>query len=276
VKAFVATPSLARINGLRTGVSSVGKSSMAGPGPLLQPARRSRHAPAVLGANMNFVLEGAQRILSCFPYILPMMDALGYGRFLFQKVPLMATIFMKPLQPFVELSQTFPMLSFVSFLGLFLFVVRNKNMPRFVRFNTMQALLLEIILIFPQILTSSNMGGLIPFMFTEFISNMTFYAIVSIVGYSCICNIRGELPCKIPVISTAVFQQVCTCSVNCLCVCAGSPLVLAHLYRHRPETFTLTLVSIELPICANRLPHFPSSHPMSGSTQIGGGAGDDN
>ena len=157
---------------------------------------------------MNFVLEGAQRILSCFPYILPMMDALNYGRFLFQKVPLMATIFMKPLQPFVELSQTCPMLSFVSFLGLFLFVVRNKSMPRFVRFNTMQALLLEIILIFPQILTSSNMGGLIPFMFTEFISNMTFYAVVSIVGYSCICNIRGELPCKIPVISTAVFQQV--------------------------------------------------------------------
>jgi hypothetical protein len=40
----------------------------------------------------------------------------------------------------------------------------------------MQALLLEILLIFPQILTSGNMGGLIPFVFTEFVSNMTFYA----------------------------------------------------------------------------------------------------
>ena len=45
-------------------------------------------------------------------------------------------------------------------------------------------------------------------MFTEFVSNMTFYAIASIVGYSCFCNIQGELPCKIPVISTAVFQQI--------------------------------------------------------------------
>ena len=115
----------------------------------------------------------------------------------------------------------------------------------------MQALLLEILLIFPQILTSGNMGGLIPFVFTEFVSNMTFYAIAAIVGeeeatrrksygigegrrrggrveeeedkdedeegeqefvqhasrlipnavigYSCISNLRGELPCKIPV-----------------------------------------------------------------------------
>jgi hypothetical protein len=105
------------------------------------------------------------------------------------------------------------MLSFVAFLGLFLFVVRNKAVPRFIRFNTMQvtlphllspnpflmnrpersniperlavpprhggrarraradpcgrvaapqALLLEILLIFPQILTSSNMGGFAP------------------------------------------------------------------------------------------------------------------
>ena len=30
------------------------------------------------------------------------------------------------------------MLSFVAFLGLFLFVVRNKAVPRFIRFNTMQ------------------------------------------------------------------------------------------------------------------------------------------
>jgi len=56
-----------------------------------------------------------------------------------------------PQKQFMDLAQAFPMLSFVAFLGLFLFVVRNKKLPRFVRFNTMQALLLEIILIFPQI-----------------------------------------------------------------------------------------------------------------------------
>uniref|UniRef100_A0A7S1GTJ9 Protein TIC 20 n=1 Tax=Hemiselmis andersenii TaxID=464988 RepID=A0A7S1GTJ9_HEMAN len=168
----------------------------------------SRRTPAATGMQMNFLVEGLLRIGSCMPYILPMMDSLAYGRFIFQKVPLISMIFMTPLQPFVELAQAFPMLSFVAFLGLFLFVVRNKKIPRFVRFNTMQALLLEIILIFPQILTSSNMGGLIPFMFTEFISNMTFYSVVAIVVYSCLCNLRGELPCKIPVISTAVFQQI--------------------------------------------------------------------
>mmetsp|Transcript_17155 Transcript_17155/g.26550 ORF Transcript_17155/g.26550 Transcript_17155/m.26550 type:complete len:109 (+) Transcript_17155:89-415(+) len=100
------------------------------------------------------------------------------------------------------------MISFVAFLGMFLFVVRNRAVPRFIRFSAMQALLLEILLIFPQILTSSNLGGLIPFMFTEFVSNMTFYAIATIVGYSCISNLQGELPCKIPVISQAVFQQI--------------------------------------------------------------------
>jgi len=169
---------------------------------------RKRSAPKNLNLEMNFVKEGAMRGIACLPYILPMMDSLAYGRFLFQKVPLLAVIFMKPLQPFIDMAQAFPMMSFVAFLGLFLFVVRNKKIPRFIRFNTMQALLLEILLIFPQILTSGNMGGLIPFVFTEFVSNMTFYAIASIVGYSCFSNLMGELPCKIPVISTAVFQQI--------------------------------------------------------------------
>ena len=36
----------------------------------------------------GFVKEGAMRAVSCLPYILPMMDSLAYGRFLFQKVPL--------------------------------------------------------------------------------------------------------------------------------------------------------------------------------------------
>ncbi|EKX44415.1 hypothetical protein GUITHDRAFT_139670 [Guillardia theta CCMP2712] len=174
----------------------------------LAPVSARRDRVAKQDISMNIVKEGALRVVSCLPYILPMMDSLSYGRFLFQKIPLLAFIFMKPLQPFVELAQAFPMISFVAFLGLFLFVVRNRKVPRFIRFNTMQALLLEILLIFPQILTSGNMGGLIPFVFTEFVSNMTFYAIAAIVGYSCISNLRGELPCKIPVISTAVFQQI--------------------------------------------------------------------
>jgi len=193
-------------------LSSIGRNSLTvhARAPLVSPhlSLRKRTAPQNLGLEMNFVKEGVLRGVACLPYILPMMDSLAYGRFLFQKVPLLAVIFMKPLQPFIDAAQAFPMLSFVAFLGLFLFVVRNKKVPRFIRFNTMQALLLEILLIFPQILTSGNMGGLIPFVFTEFVSNMTFYAIASIVGYSCFSNIIGELPCKIPVISTAVFQQI--------------------------------------------------------------------
>ena len=57
---------------------------------------------------MNFVKEGVMRGVACLPYILPMMDALAYGRFLFQKVPLLTLIFVKPLQPFIDLAQAFP------------------------------------------------------------------------------------------------------------------------------------------------------------------------
>jgi hypothetical protein len=59
----------------------------------------------------GFVKEGAMRAVSCLPYILPMMDSLAYGRFLFQKVPLLAVIFMKPLQPFIDAAQAFPVSS---------------------------------------------------------------------------------------------------------------------------------------------------------------------
>ena len=87
---------------------------------------QSTHMPFL---QMNFVKEGVLRCVSCLPYILPMMDSLAYGRFLFQKVPVLALIFMKPLQPFIDMATAFPMLSFVAFLGLFLFVVRNKKVP---------------------------------------------------------------------------------------------------------------------------------------------------
>jgi hypothetical protein len=56
----------------------------------------------------GFVKEGAMRAVACLPYILPMMDSLAYGRFLFQKVPILALIFMKPLQPFIDAAQAFP------------------------------------------------------------------------------------------------------------------------------------------------------------------------
>jgi len=66
---------------------------------------------------MNFVKEGVMRGLACLPYILPMCDALAYGRFLFQKVPLLAVIFMKPLQPFMDLQAAFPVRSFPQPVG---------------------------------------------------------------------------------------------------------------------------------------------------------------
>jgi hypothetical protein len=59
-------------------------------------------------AQMNVAKEAAMRCVACLPYVLPMMDSLKYGSVILHKVPLLALIFQKPIQPFVDFARGLP------------------------------------------------------------------------------------------------------------------------------------------------------------------------
>lgn len=144
------------------------------------------------------------RIWASLPYLLPLVDGLLFGMYLFRQFPALQVVFL-PLAPLMALNNGF--LGLIVFFLIFLLVVRNTNINHFIRFNAMQAILLDIVLIICrvvlQILGPVFQGGLI----LETLMNVIFLGMLAAVGYSVVQTLRGEYA-EIPTISEAVHMQV--------------------------------------------------------------------
>jgi uncharacterized membrane protein len=145
------------------------------------------------------------RIFACLPYLLPLVDGLRFGMFLFALFPPLALIFI-PLAPFLAI-YSLPLASLVIFFALFLLVVRNENISHFIRFNAMQAILLDILLFLAQLILMilSKVSGL-EFMLKVY-SNFIFIGVLAVVVYAVVQSLRGRYA-EIPTISDAVYMQV--------------------------------------------------------------------
>jgi len=87
-----------------------------------------------------------QRLLGALAYLLPLSDALRFGQSLFDMFPLLGWLAL-PALPLVVLEQAIPFGGLVLFLLLFLLVVRNPRVPYPIRFNVLQAILIDIVLV---------------------------------------------------------------------------------------------------------------------------------
>jgi uncharacterized membrane protein len=88
------------------------------------------------------------RLYASLPYALPLIEGLGFGMLLITTFPFLGVILL-PLMPFMQayalLGAVFGgFASLVIFFALYLLVVRNEKISHFIRFNTMQALLIGI------------------------------------------------------------------------------------------------------------------------------------
>lgn len=150
----------------------------------------------------------SERALSALAYLLPILDSLSFGRFVFAAAPTVANILLAPLLPLYQIYRGVPFVAFGVFLALYIFVVRNQNVARFVRFNVYQALLIDIALIFPQLLAGMRLGAAVPPQVVELACSSVFYAVALAVGYAVAANVRGRVPDQIPGVSNAVYSQM--------------------------------------------------------------------
>ena len=139
-----------------------------------------------------------QRLSSVMFYTLPLKASLPFGYYLFYKFSFLKILFYLTL-PIAIIEKSLPFGGLVLFLILFAGVVRNPNVPYFIRFNACQALLLDISLIIisylMRLLPSSEFGAII-FLFT-----------LSIFIFSIFNCINGVEP-EIPFISKSVRMQI--------------------------------------------------------------------
>ncbi len=146
------------------------------------------------------------RIFASLPYLLPIISALPFGVFLFRQFPALAIILV-PLQPVLFIYSAIPFAGLVIFFLLFLLVVRNERILHFIRFNTMQAILLDILLVLCTLLFDILLRGLGTNLVTETLFNIVFLGTVAACGYSIVQSLLGHYA-EIPTLSEAVHAQV--------------------------------------------------------------------
>lgn len=75
------------------------------------------------------------------------------GKFLMMQYPIFATV-LAPLSPFARLYFSVPFFPLIVFFAVYIGIVNNQSLDRSVRYNAMQAILLDIILmcdVFPML-----------------------------------------------------------------------------------------------------------------------------
>ena len=148
----------------------------------------------------------SDRIFASLPYLLPLIDGIVFGRYLFNQFPAVGVVF-SPLLPLVVIYNSIPFIGLIVFFALFLLVIRNENISHFIRFNTMQAILLDIVIflfsLVLQILMPIPSAGFA----IETLTNTLFLGMVAAVVYAVVQSLLGRYA-EIPAISDAVRMQV--------------------------------------------------------------------
>jgi uncharacterized membrane protein len=153
------------------------------------------------------------RFFACLPYLLPLMDALVFGQSLFREFPLVGQLFLVPLTPFLVVygqinSLLFGFGGLILFLALFFLVVRNESISHFIRFNTMQSIIIGIALSLFSIVWSYILGpALSGTLIQDTLFNVVFLGVVAVVIYSIVQCILGKYA-EIPTLSEAAYMQV--------------------------------------------------------------------
>jgi uncharacterized membrane protein len=154
------------------------------------------------------------RIFACLPYLLPLIEVIALefmicqtsGGCLLKDFPILGIILSR-LFPLLNIYKGIPFVDMIVFFALFILVVRNEKLSHFIRFNTMQAIILDIVIflfsILMQILKPVPGAG-----FTiETLANTIFLGILAAVVYSVFQSLMGKYA-EIPAISEAVHMQV--------------------------------------------------------------------
>jgi uncharacterized membrane protein len=154
------------------------------------------------------------RLFACLPYTLPMLEALPFGAVLLREFPMLQPLLL-PLAPFALVYGFvtsifsfggFGLGGFLIFLALYFLVVRNESIAHFIRFNTMQSILIGIVLsLFSLVL--SPISEALPPLLLESVFTALFLGTFILCIYAIVQSALGRYA-EIPVISDAAKIQV--------------------------------------------------------------------
>ena len=148
------------------------------------------------------------RIFAALVYLLPLYSAFALGDSIFQQIPFLGAALVIVLTPLAFLYSSLGSFgSLIIFFVLFLAVVRNPRISHFIRFNTMQAILIDILVYLLGLLLGFVARGLGANLVVETLFNVVFLGAFAACVYSIIQSVIGKYA-DIPTISEAAYSQV--------------------------------------------------------------------
>ena len=180
------------------------------PRPAARRATVTVHARFSIGGGSSYrsTPDLVDRVVSALPYILPFFDAVNYGRYIFYSYPFVRSA-IQPILPAIAAYHAVPFGGFLAFFALYLGVANNTSLSRFVRFNAVQAILLDVLLVLPRLLETvlvpptTGWGAQLYVLSQNFVWVFTTFWVV----YGIVTSLMGQWG-RIPFISEAAEQQL--------------------------------------------------------------------
>ncbi|CAK8542533.1 unnamed protein product [Lathyrus sativus] len=175
--------------------------------PLTPPPSKLKLRNPVVKANLSSPAP-PERLISIAAYALPFFNSLQYGHNILTQYPKFALLF-EPIIPFLSFYRSLPYASFVAFFALYLGIVKNPSFPQFARFNAMQALTLDVLLVLPllfQRIFSPGRYGL-AFKVMVWSHNAVFIFSILCFVYSALSCLLGRTP-YLPFVGDAAARQI--------------------------------------------------------------------
>jgi hypothetical protein len=133
----------------------------------------------------------SDRVFGSLVYLLPILEVYAFGGLVFAQLPIVAQLY-QPLLPLM-LIYSIPYGGFILFLVLYLAVVKNPKVSRFIQFNTLQAILIGIAISLCGILINYILLPIfVPAVVTQVLSTVVFVAAISVAGYAIVMSALGK------------------------------------------------------------------------------------
>lgn len=147
------------------------------------------------------------RIFGAIIYLIPLLFAFRFGIYLIEQFPILSWLAL----PLIPVAFIYSLLGswgdLIIFFILFLAVVRNPRVSHFIRFNTMQALLIDILIFLVGLLLGLLERGTDVNFLVETLYNVVFLGALAACLYSIVQSALGRYA-EIPSISDAAYTQV--------------------------------------------------------------------
>jgi uncharacterized membrane protein len=147
----------------------------------------------------------ADRIFGAIAYLMPLVEGISFGFPLMAKLPILAVI-LSPIAPLWQIYNGIPFFGLILFFGLYILVVNNDRISRFIRFNVMQAILIGIVISLCSLIIAYVLrpfGGFV----IETLTTTVFLGVLVASVYGMVQSALGRYA-EIPSLSEAVNMRV--------------------------------------------------------------------